>query len=79
MKNKYCIFCLAVLLVLSGIAAAHPGLESDLEDQIAVEVTVYNNNLGLIKDTRKVILPVGQGELLFTQSSSTPFRAFGYF
>lgn len=70
MKNKYCIFCLAVLLVLSGIAAAHPGLESDLEDQIDVEVTVYNNNLGLIKDTRKVILPVGQGELRFMSVAS---------
>jgi len=30
-----------------------------------LEVTVYNNNLGLVKDTRKVELPEGQGELRF--------------
>jgi hypothetical protein len=70
MKNKYYIFCLAVLLLLTGITAAHPGLESDIKDRIAVEVTVYNNNLGLIKDTRKVILPVGQGELRFMSVAS---------
>jgi hypothetical protein len=30
-----------------------------------VEVAVYNNHIGLIKETRKIILPTGEGELRF--------------
>ena len=30
-----------------------------------MEVAVYNNNLGLIKDVRKIMLPSGEGELRF--------------
>lgn len=36
-----------------------------LEDQTAVSVTVYNVNIGLIKDRRKLSLPSGQTELQF--------------
>jgi hypothetical protein len=39
--------------------------KSTVEDQIEVQVAVYNNNIGLIKDTRKIILPSGEGELRF--------------
>jgi hypothetical protein len=39
--------------------------KSTIDDQIGVEVAVYNNNIGLIKDTRKIILPTGEGELRF--------------
>lgn len=38
---------------------------STMEDQEAVEVTVYNGNLGLVKDVRKLALPEGEGELHF--------------
>lgn len=40
--------------------------ESTSQQQTAIEVTVYNDNLGLIKDQRKVKLPKGVGELVFT-------------
>lgn len=65
MKKKGWVFGMALLLVLMGSASAQTGLESNIDDQVAVEVTVYNINLGLVKDVRKVILPKGQGELRF--------------
>lgn len=39
--------------------------ESTVADQSSVEVTVYNNNLGLVKDRRKIALSTGEGELRF--------------
>jgi hypothetical protein len=70
MKAISCIFSLVVLLVSSTIEAGQTGAKSTVDDQVAVEVTVYNNNLGLIKDTRKVALPVGEGELRFMDVAS---------
>jgi len=34
-------------------------------DRQAVEVTIYNRNLGLVKEQRKISIPAGQGELQF--------------
>jgi len=66
MKAKdYAWGSLLVLFASATIAAAQSVTKSTLADQVAVEVTVYNNNLGLIKDTRKVKLPLGKGELRF--------------
>jgi hypothetical protein len=44
--------------------------KSTIDDQVAVEVTVYNSNLALIKDTRKVSLSLGKGELRFMDVAS---------
>ncbi len=44
--------------------------KSTIDDQVAVEVTVYNSNFGLIKDTRKVSLSLGKGELRFMDVAS---------
>jgi hypothetical protein len=38
---------------------------STAEDQKSLQVTVYNSNLGLIKDVRTITLPKGEGELRF--------------
>jgi hypothetical protein len=57
-------------LVSSTIAAGQPVFESTTSDQVKVELTVYNTNLGLIKETRKVELPVGEGELRFMDVAS---------
>lgn len=51
--------------LLCGAAPAGPQTKSTLEDQTGVEVTVYNGNLGLVKETREVRLPKGEGQLLF--------------
>lgn len=42
------------------VGQVHAVIKSTVDDQIEVEVTVYNSNIGLIKDTRTVHLPQGQ-------------------
>ena len=56
---------LVLVLALTGAATAAEVQTSTLDDQQSVEVTVYNSNLGLVKDTRKIVLPEGVGELRF--------------
>jgi hypothetical protein len=64
-------FCLCLLcLILPSSAAAENFFTSSADEQVGVEVTVYNNNLGLVKDTRKIELPEGQGELRFMDVAS---------
>ena len=58
------------LVYLSGVAADKPVIESTNDDQTEVKVTVYNSNLGLIKDVRKVKLNFGEGELRFMDVAS---------
>lgn len=66
MKIKYCIPFLVILFFSSTtFGAGEKASKSTLDDQVAVEVTVYNSNLGLVKDTRKIKLPYGNGELRF--------------
>lgn len=64
MKIKSLVFLFLIFFPLFP-AQAQDGLKSTLEDQKNIEVTVYNNNLGLVKDTRVVNLPEGQGILKF--------------
>ena len=70
MKTKMGTACLIALAAFSTEAVAQPVLKSTAEDQIGVEITVYNSNLGLIKDSRKVQLTQGQGELRFMDVAS---------
>lgn len=46
-------------------------MTSSLDDQQSVEVTVYNSNIGLVKDTRRIQLARGEGELKFTGVASS--------
>jgi len=52
-------------LMITNHVSAEQILKSTIEDQMSVEVTVYNSNLGLVKDRRKIKLPVKEGELRF--------------
>lgn len=56
-------------LLMAGVLAAAPAWagaqSSSLADQKDLYVTVYNQELGLVKDTRTVKLPAGEGELRF--------------
>jgi hypothetical protein len=58
-----------VWILLAGLmlppAAAGEIVRSDSLDRRSVRVTVYNNNLGFIKEVRRVTLPRGEGELRF--------------
>jgi len=60
---------LGLFLLPQTVIAAEP-IKSTLDDQSKVEVTVYNNNLGLVKDIRKINLPSGEGELRFMDVAS---------
>lgn len=51
-----------LLALLVGVAQAAP-LRSTLEDQAALAVTVYNGDLALVKDTRRLALPAGEQTL----------------
>jgi hypothetical protein len=61
----------AVVFSVLSLAQAETVTKSTIEDQVAMEVTVYNANLGLVKDTRKIKLPKGkENELQFMDVAS---------
>ncbi len=43
---------------------------STANDQSAISLTIYNNNLALIKDRRKIVLPAGQSQLALREVSA---------
>ncbi len=54
--------CLGVFVLFCLGASA---MTSTQDDQGSVHLTVYNMGRGLVKDTRKLTIPAGQGELRF--------------
>jgi hypothetical protein len=54
-----------LLILLAGTPAAAATLAVTRETQKDVMVTIYNGNLGLVKDVREVRLPSGLGEAQF--------------
>jgi len=65
MKIKTYILSVFVLFGFCHAAYADNVSQSTLDDQTSVEVTVYNSNMALVKDTRKIKLSKGVGELRF--------------
>jgi hypothetical protein len=63
--RKSSLYLFLLLMVPYCVYAANPVYKSTEDQQTGLAITVYNNNLGLVKDTRKVELPKGQGELRF--------------
>lgn len=63
MKSRYFWILWVSFLFLPNFANA--SLVSSLEDQQSMEVTVYNVNLGLIKEVREIEISEGSGELQF--------------
>ena len=63
---------LSVASVNPVMGADTPGgeLRSTLEDQQSVAVTIYNEDLALVKDKRQVDLPVGTSDLAFRDVSA---------
>jgi hypothetical protein len=59
----------AVLCAVSSALAA-TNLTSTLADQTKVAVTVYNNGFGVVRDERRLTLPVGDVELRFMEVAS---------
>jgi len=76
---KSCIFAQAILLMsillltTAALAEDHTGkgaLSTTVDDQTTLSVTVYNVNLGLVKDHRTLRLPSGRVELRFMDVAS---------
>src|SRR6185295_3468861 len=65
MQKSLALVSLALTLICVNTAHAKDVLKSTLDDQKDVEVTVYNSNVGLVKDTRHIGLNKGEGELRF--------------
>ncbi|OGX43580.1 MAG: hypothetical protein A3G91_01980 [Omnitrophica WOR_2 bacterium RIFCSPLOWO2_12_FULL_50_9] len=64
------IIVLGMALFSGTSVSAQDAVKSTQKDQTKIDVTVYNNNLGLIKDTRRIALPSGEGELRFMDVAS---------
>ena len=65
------MMCVAGVTIASGTARAADIAKSTMEEQAAVEVTVYNENLGLVKDVRNIRLAANEGELQFMDIASS--------
>lgn len=72
MTNKYKFIVLCVLSTLStGVFSVESDeMRSSLNDQQSVAVTIYNNNLALVKDQRKIKLNSGLNSLALRDVSA---------
>jgi len=80
MKKRFLFFAVIVVLLLgigySASAVPEKGdkksgiISTGLDDQTGVAVTIYNVNLGLVKDQREIKLKGGTGELRFMDVAS---------
>jgi len=71
MKAKHLFISAAILLSAAANAPAQPAAMATTQaDQTGVALTVYNVNLGLVKDRRSINLARGQGELRFMDVAS---------
>ena len=71
MENRYFTGIMVLALLFStgyGMAASHETVSS-LADQKEVAVTIYNENLALVKDKRTLVLPAGESVLAFREVS----------
>ncbi len=64
MKKRLMALTLAFVLSTGPLAAAAP-VSVTRDDQREVMVTIYNGNLGLVKDLREARLPAGMSEVQF--------------
>ncbi|MDW7771627.1 MAG: DUF4139 domain-containing protein [Desulfobulbaceae bacterium] len=70
MRNTI-ITAITVLLSLAGSMPAQSGeYTTTLADQQSVSVTIYNQDLALVKDRRTISLPAGQNVLAFREVSA---------
>ncbi len=71
MRIRIAVITLITALYALPAGASDTGpVRSGAGDRNAVEVTVYNDNLGLVKEVRTVSLPEGEGELRFMDVAS---------
>lgn len=69
MESKLLSLAALTLVTVMGSAYATSEKQSNLDDQTGVAVTIYNENLALIKDTRQIRLDKGVNALAFRDVS----------
>ena len=62
--------CFVVSLLVSPAGAALEEKVTSLDDQKSISVTIYNQNLALVKDLRAIQLPAGESSLAFREVSA---------
>ncbi|HDS15514.1 MAG TPA: DUF4139 domain-containing protein [Proteobacteria bacterium] len=77
MKKSRTIICFQLVFFLLGLlcpvrndAGAEAELVTTLAEQSGVAITIYNQNLALIKDKRRLELPAGEVKLAFREVSA---------
>ena len=68
--SSLCLLTLSVFLTAQLPAAGADTLTSTLADQSHVALTIYNSNLGLVKDIRTITVAEGENELRFMDVAS---------
>ena len=68
--SSLCLLTLSVFLTAQLPAAGADTLTSTLADQSQVALTIYNSNLGLVKDIRTITVAEGENELRFMDVAS---------
>ncbi|BAW80138.1 hypothetical conserved protein [Candidatus Nitrosoglobus terrae] len=58
------------MLLSSTIAWGNEEIQTTQADQKAVSITIYNNNLALVRDQRRIVLKKGNNTLAFTDVST---------
>ena len=66
LSRKFAGFALVACLVVVPAVAQSAELEAPPDDRSALEVTVYNGNLAMIRESRKVELSDGVNRLALT-------------
>ena len=71
MINRHVIAAILMTLLLLSVSSSTAAQEkvSTLADQKEVAVTIYNENLALVKDRRTIVLPAGESVLAFREVS----------
>lgn len=70
MSGSHALRSSLILLTLLSCTATADELRSTLDDQYAVAVTIYNNDLALVKDQRQIQLANGVGRLALRDVSA---------
>ena len=71
MKSLFSPLSTLTIALLGCLTSAHAQeLRATLEDQKEVAVTIYNDNLALVKDMRRLTLPTGAAALAFRDVSA---------
>src|SRR5204863_5875121 len=69
MQRKTLCVALAAAFAVNSANAVVPERPSTLSDQQSVAVTIYNENLALVKDVRKIMLEPGANRLALREVS----------